>query len=129
MEGRIDPPSSLRDLTIAGIEAQARAGEIWVIGHTPDLVACMFLTPKTGSLYLGKLAVRGDQRGQGHARALVDCALLRARALGLERVELQTRVELTDNQSAFAAMGFHEVARTAHPGFDRATSITFSMPA
>jgi N-acetylglutamate synthase-like GNAT family acetyltransferase len=128
MEGRIDPPSSLRDLTAAGIATQAQAGEVWVIGHTPDLVACMFLTPKPGTLYLGKLAVRGDQRGLGHARALVACALDRARALGLGRVELQTRMELLENHSAFAALGFHEVGRTAHPGFDRPTSITFSLP-
>jgi GNAT superfamily N-acetyltransferase len=127
MEGRIDPPSSLRDLTIAGIAAQAQAGEVWVIGPPPALVACMFLTPKPAALYLGKLAVRGDQRGHGHARALVACAMLRARTLGLARVELQTRIELLENHRVFAALGFHEVGRTAHPGFDRATTITFSM--
>lgn len=128
MEGRIDPPSSLHDLTAAGIAAQAQEGEVWVIGPPPDLIACMFLTPKPGALYLGKLAVRGDQRGRGHARAMVGCAAERARALGLARVELQTRVELVENHATFAALGFHEVARTAHPGFDRPTSITFSMP-
>lgn len=125
MEGRIDPPSSQRDLTAENIEAQAR--EVWVIGPAHDLVACMFLTPKPGALYLGKLAVRGDQRGRGHARRLVGCALDRARALGLARVELQTRVELVENHATFAALGFHEVARTAHAGFDRPTSVTFSM--
>jgi hypothetical protein len=40
-------------------------------------------------------------------------------------LELQTRVELEENHAAFRAMGFAEAGRTAHPGYDRPTSITF----
>lgn len=128
MEGRIDPPSSLHDLTVEGIAAQARTGEVWVIGipdPTPPL-ACMFLTPRAKTLYLGKLAVRADQRGRGLARALVACAEARALDLGLASLEVQTRVELVENHAAFLAMGFHEMGRTAHAGYDRPTSVTFS---
>ncbi len=123
MEGRIDPPSSMAQLTEAAIAAQAQAGEIWVIGSPP--VACMFLTPKAEVLYLGKLAVRSDQRGLGLARALVDCAEMRARDLGFAAVELQTRVELVENHAVFHALGFQEVGRTAHAGFDQPTSVTY----
>lgn len=123
MEGRIDPPSSLRDLTEAAILAQAGAGEVWVIGSPP--LACVFLTPRPGALDLGKLAVAAPHRGQGHARAFVGLARMRALARGLPTLELQTRVELTENHAAFRALGFVEVARTAHPGFDRPTSVTF----
>lgn len=122
MDGRIDPPSSLRDLTPEALTRQARTGEVWVIGAP---VACVFLTPRPGSLYLGKLAVAASHRGQGLARRLVDQAEVRARALRLAALELQTRVELAENQRAFEAMGFVEVRRTAHPGFDRPTSITY----
>ena len=52
----------------------------------------------------------------------------RARALGLPKVTLQVRVELTRNQAAFRAMRFVEVARTAHDGYARATSITYERP-
>ena len=45
--------------------------------------------------------------------------------LGLPVLELQTRVELVENQAAFLAMGFVEVGRTAHKGYDRPTSITY----
>ena len=45
MEGRIDPPSSLRDLTPEALTRQAEVGEIWVIGAP---LACVFLTPKPG---------------------------------------------------------------------------------
>ena len=122
MEGRIDPPSSLRDLTPEALTRQAQVGEIWVIGAP---VACVFLTPKSGVLYVGKLAVASAHRGQGLARRLMDVAEARARDMGLQALELQVRVELVENQAAFRAMGFVEVARTAHPGYDRPTSITY----
>jgi GNAT superfamily N-acetyltransferase len=122
MEGRIDPPSSLRDLTPEALTRQADAGEIWVIGAP---AACVFLTPKPGALYVGKLAVANSHRGEGLARLLIDHAETRARALHLPVLELQTRVELVENQAAFRAMGFVEAGRTAHPGYDRPTSITY----
>jgi ribosomal protein S18 acetylase RimI-like enzyme len=119
MDGVIDPPSSMHRLTLADLQGP----EVWAMGAPP--VACVVLTPKPDCLYLGKLAVAKDQRGQGHARRLVGHALNRARDLGLPAVELQVRVELTGNQAAFAAMGFVETARTAHAGHDRPTSITY----
>jgi GNAT superfamily N-acetyltransferase len=127
MDGRIDPPSSLRDLTPAMLSRQAGLGEIWIIDATgtEDIRACVFLTLKPDALYVGKLAVDLEHRGLGLARRLIAQAEDRARALGLPALELQTRVELTENQAAFQAMGFVETARTAHPGFDRPTSITY----
>ncbi|MES2551660.1 MAG: GNAT family N-acetyltransferase, partial [Pseudomonadota bacterium] len=121
MEGRIDPPSSLRDLTPEAFARQTAMGEIWIIGAP---VACVFLTPRPEALYVGKLTVAADHRGKGLARRLVDQAEVRARALRLPTLELQTRVELVENQRVFTAMGFVEVGRTAHSGFDRPTSIT-----
>ena len=121
-EGRIDPPSSLRDLTPEALTRQTETGEIWVIGAP---VACVFLTPKPGALYVGKLAVVASHRGQGLARRLIDLAEARARERGLPALELQTRVELVENQAAFLAMGFREVERTAHEGYERPTSITY----
>jgi ribosomal protein S18 acetylase RimI-like enzyme len=123
MEGRIDPPSSMHALTEAAIAEQAATGEVWVVGAPP--VACVFLTPKPGRLYIGKLAVAEAQRGRGLGRLLVDLAEVRARAAGLPLLELQTRVELVENHAAFAAMGFVKVGATAHPGFARPTSFTF----
>ncbi|MBL4928312.1 GNAT family N-acetyltransferase [Fuscibacter oryzae] len=123
MEDRIDPPSSMHNLTTANLAGQAETAEVWAIG-TPA-IACMVLTPKVGCLYLGKLAVSATHRGKGLARLMVDLACERAAALGLPAVELQTRVELVENQATFRALGFAETARTAHFGYSRPTSITF----
>lgn len=126
MDGVIDPPSSMHRLTGEDIARQAESGEVWVIGQPP--VACMFLSVQDGWLYLGKLAVSSDQRGKGLARSMVGCAMARAAALGLKGVVLQTRIELTANHDAFRALGFEETGRSAHPGFDRPTTLTFRQP-
>jgi ribosomal protein S18 acetylase RimI-like enzyme len=123
MEGRIDPPSSLHRLTPTDLARQAVEGEIWVIGSPP--LACMVLTPKADALYLGKLAVEPAQQGRRHGRTLLALAEDRARTLGFQVLELETRVELVENQRFFTGLGFQEVARKAHPGFDRPTSITY----
>ncbi|WP_127902084.1 GNAT family N-acetyltransferase [Solirhodobacter olei] len=125
MDGRIDPPSSMHRLTEADIAAQAEKGEVWLIEAEGVPVACVFLTVKPDRLYLGKLAVAVGWRGKGLARQLVAMAEERARALGLPALELQSRVELVENHAAFWAMGFREAGATAHPGFDRPTSLTF----
>jgi len=122
MEGRIDPPSSMHRLTEESIRQHASDAELWAIGRPPHAV--VFLTPKADCLYLGKLAVEASQRGRGLARRLVELAEDRARALGLEALELQTRVELVENHAAFGRMGFVKTDETAHPGYDRPTSIT-----
>ncbi|MCX7557950.1 GNAT family N-acetyltransferase [Sulfitobacter sp. F26204] len=123
MEGVIDPPSSMTRLTPGTIAEQASIGEVWSLGMPP--AACIFLTPKDDLLWLGKIAVAPRLRGQGLARRMVEHAARRARALGCTGLALQARIELTANHKAFRAMGFSEVARSAHPGYDRPTSITF----
>ena len=125
MEGRIDPPSSMHALTPATIAAQAATAEVWAIGS--PAIACVFLTPQPGALYLHKLAVDPAYHHNGHARALVGMAATRAAALGLPALTLSTRVELVENHATFRALGFTETARSAHPGFDRPTTLHFTL--
>ncbi|MES0828080.1 GNAT family N-acetyltransferase [Ruegeria sp. SCP11] len=122
MEGRIDPPSSMHRLTDESLRQQAQDEEVWIIGNPPTAV--MFLTAKPGRLYLSKLAVDQSRRGQGLARSLVDWAETRARATGHTVLELQTRIELVENHTVFARLGFVKTGETAHPGYNRTTSIT-----
>lgn len=126
MDGRIDPPSSVHRLTTGDLARAARSGEVWVIEDPGQLIACVVLTPNPDHLYLGKLAVDPAYRRQGLAAQLVSRALAQTRTRALPELRLETRVELAENHAAFRAMGFAETARTAHPGFDRPTSITFS---
>ncbi len=120
-DGRIDPPSSMHRMSVQDVEKQMMHGEIWVI----ERIACIFLTPQNDALYLGKLTVAPEARGQGHARRLVDLAARRAIDTGKSRLRLKTRVELVENHAMFRALGFEQVGTTCHPGFTRPTSLTF----
>lgn len=122
MDGRIDPPSSMLRLTVEDVARHCETGEVWSLGLPP--LACVFLTPRADNLYLGKLAVSAGQRRRGLAGQLVELAVARALELGLPALELQTRVELVENHATFARLGFVQTGETAHPGYDRATSIT-----
>jgi len=125
MDGVVDPPSSVHRLTEADLARHARDGEVWLIDELGVPLACMVLTPKPDRLYIGKLAVAAAHRRHGLGRQLLDHAALRARALGLGVLEMESRVELTGNHAAFAALGFQRTGETAHPGYDRPTSVTF----
>ncbi len=120
MDGRIDPPSSIHRLTVEDMQAHCQnGGEIWAIGH--PLFGCMFLTPKPDCLYLGKLAVQEQMRGQGICRAMIEHAEHRARALGLSELELETRIELTENHRVFSRLGFTIVSTGSLEGYDKPT--------
>jgi predicted N-acetyltransferase YhbS len=77
-----------------------------------------------GGLYLGRLAVAPAWRGRGIATALVAAAEAAARASGLPRIRLSTRLVLLDNRRLFAACGFVEATRHAHPGYAEPTFVT-----
>lgn len=121
MDARITPPSSMHLLSDAAIADHCKTGEVWVIGSRPD--ACIFLSERADCLYLGKLAVRSKDRGQGYARKLVALAEQRARSKGLPAMALDVRIELVENQAAFQRMGFEIVGKGAHDGFDVPTYV------
>ncbi len=124
MDARIDPPSSMHQLTPDHIAAKAITGEVWAIGSPP--VACVFLTPQIDALYLGKLAVASSHRGQGLARRLIDLAQSRAQVLNLPILTLETRIELAENHAVFRALGFVETGRKSHAGYRAPTTISFA---
>jgi GNAT superfamily N-acetyltransferase len=124
MESRIDPPSSMHRLTAASLADHAQEHELWLIQDGDDLCACVQFTRRPKCLYVGKLAVSANYRRRGLAARLMQHAEDRARVLALPALELQTRVELTENHATFAALGFVKTGESAHSGYNRPTSIT-----
>jgi predicted N-acetyltransferase YhbS len=124
MDGIVDPPASGLRVTAAELEAKARAETCLVALDGARIIGCAFLAERDDHLYLGKLAVARDRQRHGIGRLLVAAAEERARAAGKPAIELQTRIELTGNHTAFGRMGFVRTGETAHPGFDRPTSVT-----
>jgi phosphinothricin acetyltransferase len=88
MEARINPPSSMNRMSVSSIQEDCASGELWAIGDPP--LACVFLRQREDSLYISKLAVSMEMRGQGCARRLIELAESRATAKGLSSLELET---------------------------------------
>jgi GNAT superfamily N-acetyltransferase len=128
MESRIDPPSSLLRMDAAQLEAKAREEVLILALEGRRVVGCAFASVRQDCVYVGKLAVDAAFRGRGVARSILLAAETLARAVVRPFVELATRTELVDNHATFARLGFAKVAESAHPGFDRPTSITMRKP-
>lgn len=120
---RIDPPSSLHRFDAKSIAAKAREEHLFLALDDGELVGCIFARPRAGSLYVGKMAVLPNRQGHGIGRRLVQAAEGLARRSGLGVLELETRIELTENHETFAALGFVKVSEGAHAGYERTTFI------
>ena len=124
MDSRIDPPSSLTRMGVEELKSKASQETLIVATEGQSLIGCAFAAVKDECVYVGKVAVAQSVRRKGIARAMFAAAETLARTHGRKLLELQTRVELVENYATFAALGFEKVAETAHPGYDRTTSIT-----
>ncbi len=125
MDGRIDPPSSLHRFDAEKLAAKAAEEELILAFADGKLAGCLFAAQRGEALYLGKIAVRPEVRGLGIARRLFDLAEASARARGLKALELQARIELTENHRTFTALGFVKVGEGRHPGYTRSTDVNF----
>ncbi|WFU47639.1 GNAT family N-acetyltransferase [Sinorhizobium terangae] len=123
MDGRIEPPSSAHALTAETLRRKTEDEIAFVALAERDLVGCVFCKPEADCLYIGKLAVAPSAQRRGAGRLLLAVAEETARELKLPALRLQTRIELSENHATFAAWGFAETGRSAHPGFARPTSI------
>jgi len=124
MDGIIDPPSSAHLLTAERLKDRARQETGFLALEAGRIVGCIFVLERADDFYVGKLAVEPSLQGQGVGRRLMLAAEHVALSRGKCAIELQTRIELSENHAAFSRLGFRETGRTAHTGYDRPTSIT-----
>jgi predicted N-acetyltransferase YhbS len=118
----IPAPSALRE-TAEGVAAVLTEGGGAAVEDVGGLAGVVLWAPKQGGLYMGRLAVRPDRRGQGLARSLMAAAEVEARRLGLPRLHLSVRLALAGNRRFFAQSGFRETATHNHPGFAEPTFV------
>jgi GNAT superfamily N-acetyltransferase len=124
MEERIDPPSSVHRLTPTSIAAKSREETLFLATDEDELLGCVFASQRSESLYVSKLGVRRDRQGEGIGRRLMEAVEHHAHEVGIRNLELDTRIELTENQETFAAMGYVRTAEHAHDGYDQPTFVT-----
>ena len=121
---RIDPPSSLHRLDAGSIAVKAREERLFLAFKDEQLVGCIFAKSLGSTMYVGKLAVSPAMQGQGIGRALVSAVAATARQTNHDAVQLDVRIELTENHATFAALGFVKIGEHAHAGYDRSTFCT-----
>jgi GNAT superfamily N-acetyltransferase len=112
----LEPPPSALGVTAADVTAHLRTGG-GVIAETASLVGSVLWELTAETLHVSRLAVHPDFRRLGIARRLLEAVEHTARALGVERMSLGTRLALSGNRALFAGGGFREVAYHAHPGY------------
>jgi len=127
--GRLVPESGAFRETAEGIAAELQKGAGAIIAErNGEALGCVMVQELEGDLYFGRLSVLPTARGLGLARQLVAAVEAEAVKRGLPGVRLGVRVVLTDNQRLFNALGYREISREAHPGFDHPTSINMRKP-
>lgn len=120
----LDPPASALRERAADVRAVLAAGGGGVAAFSgTGMAACLLWQEKEGGLYLSRVSVRPRHRRQGLGRRLLEAAEAEAHRRGLPRLWLSTRLVLTANRAFFAAAGFREGARHAHPGYGQPTFV------
>ena len=127
--GRLDPPSAAYRETPEAIARELAAGSGAILAEdTGAALACVMTKQVDDDLYFGRLAVLPAARGRGLARRLVAAVETDASRRGLAGVRLGVRIALVENQQLFAALGYVEISRAAHLGFDHPTYLTMRKP-
>jgi len=122
--GKLIPESGAFGETAEAIASELAKGAGAIVAErNGEMVGCVMIHEMEGDLYFGRLAVLPAARGTGLARRLIDAVEAEARRRDLPGIRLGVRVVLTDNQRRFQSLGYREISREAHPGFDHPTSI------
>jgi ribosomal protein S18 acetylase RimI-like enzyme len=122
--GKLIPESGAFGETAEAIASELAKGAGAIVAErNGEMVGCVMIHEMEGDLYFGRLAVLPAARGTGLARQLIDAVEAEARRRDLPGIRLGVRVVLTDNQRLFQSLGYREISREAHPGFDHPTSI------
>lgn len=124
MDGIIDPPSSLHNLTSDDLRQKAKKEILTLVWDAENLVACGYFDIQADLIYIGKIAVANAHQKRGIAKQIIDHAVDLAKQNNKPWLELKTRIELTDNHQAFGKMGFVKTGEHSHQGYSRPTFIT-----
>jgi predicted N-acetyltransferase YhbS len=122
--GRLMPESGAFRESPEAIAAElAHDSGAIVAERNGQMVGCVMVKLIEDDLYFGRLSVLPAARGQGIAKRLVEAVEDEARRRELAGVRLGVRIVLSENQRLFTSLGYVEIGREAHEGFDHATSI------
>jgi N-acetylglutamate synthase-like GNAT family acetyltransferase len=121
--GKLRPESSALLENADTIRAAMTTGSILLAVRGDRIVGCISVHRKGDFAYAGRLAVEPMERSVGVGRALMAQAEALARQMGANRLRVDVRLKLRDNQAFFRALGFTEGAHRCHAGFTHPTYV------
>jgi GNAT superfamily N-acetyltransferase len=119
--GDLDPPSGALEETAESLTRRIGIETLILARDAARIVGCLFCTPRSESLYLGRVAVDPAERRRGIGAALIDAAASEARQANLARLILGVRVALPENRTFFESCGFRVVGAGCHAGYSSPT--------
>jgi ribosomal protein S18 acetylase RimI-like enzyme len=122
--GALTPESGALRETAESIAAELESGAGALVAERDGaVVACVMTKSLDDDIYLGRLSVLPNARRCGVARLLVSVIENHAQRQRAPATRLNVRVALPENQRFFASLGYVEIGREAHAGFDEPTFI------
>lgn len=118
---KLEPPSGVFTETVEDIQHKIRDGGGFIATFKDKIAGGVVYQPKQDYLYLGRLAVLPNFRGQGLSRGLVEAVEKQAQRQDLPKVRVGVRGVLTGNQAMFTHLGYRVVSHETHPGYSEPT--------
>lgn len=123
-ENVLVPPSGARKENTASVLDKMSTGHWLIVESFGHPAGCVFYEVRDDYVYLGRLAVLPEFRGQGIADALPLAVEDAARAANILRVRLGTRLALPQMICMYERRGYRIIANETHAGFSEPTYVT-----
>lgn len=97
-----------------GVARDIEAHRVWVADVNGAIAGGLVLVTQEDYAQLANIAVDPQRTGLGLGRALIDKAEVTCRELGLPELRLATHVDIPENVSLYAHLGWRETGRSGN---------------
>jgi ribosomal protein S18 acetylase RimI-like enzyme len=99
--------------------AQVAARRVVVVETGETVCGYMVAWPEADAYFIDNIAVHPGRQGEGLGGHMIEHAAMEAISLNLGALRLYTNVQMTENLSMYAHLGFVETDRQVEQGFYR----------
>ncbi len=117
----LKPPSGVHKETVESVREKINTGQ-WVLAERAgQAVGCVWYEVRGDHVYLGRLSVPPEFRGNGIAGTLMDYVETQARAHNIFCVELSVRIVLEKMRVMYERRGYQLLRYETHTGYTEPT--------